>query len=141
MNTMTMRYDRDYWRCCPTRRLIEEARESADELTIAMGERLDAYETGEDPSALQDELVEVRRSMEYFRKESFSQQDEIRRLRTQVAQLTDEGAKAEALLRGFCLLASAHSEHVGHIFARTLPEAQGWLIKYEEGHSDAPDHA
>ena len=35
-----MQFDRTYWRAQSAERLIEEARESGDELTIALGERL-----------------------------------------------------------------------------------------------------
>lgn len=37
-----MTNDRTYWRACDDKRLIEEARNSNDELTIALGERLEA---------------------------------------------------------------------------------------------------
>lgn len=33
--------DRDYWRSAPTKRLIEEARDSGHDLCIALGERLE----------------------------------------------------------------------------------------------------
>lgn len=36
-----MTYDRTYWRACSDTRLIEEARDSGHELTIALGERLE----------------------------------------------------------------------------------------------------
>ena len=35
--------DRNYWRFSDSRRLIEAARDSGHELSIAMGERLDAW--------------------------------------------------------------------------------------------------
>ena len=35
--------DRQYWRFSDSRRLIEAARDSGHELSIAMGERLDAW--------------------------------------------------------------------------------------------------
>lgn len=35
-----MTHDRDYWRTVSDTRLIEEARDSEDELSIALGERL-----------------------------------------------------------------------------------------------------
>jgi phage-related tail protein len=37
-----MTNDRTYWRACDDKRLIEEARNSTDELAIALGERLEA---------------------------------------------------------------------------------------------------
>jgi hypothetical protein len=36
-------HDRNYWRFSDSRRLIEAARDSNHELSIAMGERLDAW--------------------------------------------------------------------------------------------------
>ena len=36
-----MTHDRSYWRASETRALIEAARDSSDELAIALGERLD----------------------------------------------------------------------------------------------------
>ena len=36
-----MTNDRNYWRACDDKRLIEEAYASRDELTIALGERLE----------------------------------------------------------------------------------------------------
>lgn len=39
-----MTYDRTYWRQCSTKTLIETALQSPDEITIALGERLEEYE-------------------------------------------------------------------------------------------------
>lgn len=39
-----MTHDRDYWRSHSATRLIEAARESRDELTIALGERLEDFD-------------------------------------------------------------------------------------------------
>lgn len=36
-----MTHDRNYWRASETRALIDAARDSSDELAIALGERLD----------------------------------------------------------------------------------------------------
>lgn len=44
---MTMQHDRTYWRASSTRALIEQARHSGDELSIALGERLEEYEDQE----------------------------------------------------------------------------------------------
>ena len=46
--------DRDYWRCAPTSRLIEEARTKGCELCIALGERLE--EADDDASLLSSEM-------------------------------------------------------------------------------------
>jgi hypothetical protein len=40
-----MTHDRTHYRALPVRLLIEQARYSGDELAIALGERLDEYDT------------------------------------------------------------------------------------------------
>jgi hypothetical protein len=42
-----MTHDRTHYRALPVRLLIEQARYSGDELAIALGERLDEYDTDE----------------------------------------------------------------------------------------------
>ena len=46
-----MTHDRTYWRAVSTRGLIEQAKESRDELAIALGERLAEYEAQEETLA------------------------------------------------------------------------------------------
>jgi len=43
--------DRTYYRACSTRLLIETARDSGHELAIALGERLEEYDTDEETIA------------------------------------------------------------------------------------------
>lgn len=50
-----MTNDRTYWRACDDSRLIEEARNSNDELAIALGERLESL------AGVDDELHDLRR--------------------------------------------------------------------------------
>ena len=44
-------HDRTYWRQCSLKTLIEQARDSQDELAIALGERLEEYEAQEETLA------------------------------------------------------------------------------------------
>jgi len=53
--------DRQYWRISDSRRLIEAARDSRHELSIALGERLDAWrDTAIELADTQDLLAVVR---------------------------------------------------------------------------------
>jgi hypothetical protein len=53
--------DRQYWRFSDSRRLIEAARDSNHELSIALGERLDAWlDAAIELADTQDELKVVR---------------------------------------------------------------------------------
>ena len=53
--------DRNYWRFSDSRRLIEAARDSNHELSIALGERLDAWlDAAIELADAQDELKIVR---------------------------------------------------------------------------------
>jgi len=53
--------DRNYWRFSDNRRLIEAARDSNHELSIALGERLDAWlDAAMELADAQDELNAVR---------------------------------------------------------------------------------
>jgi hypothetical protein len=53
--------DRNYWRFSDSRRLIEAARDSKHELSIAMGERLDAWlDAAIELADMQDQLAVVR---------------------------------------------------------------------------------
>lgn len=51
---MTYQADRTYWRMSSTSGLIEQARNSGNELAIALGERLEEYEAQE---ATIDDLI------------------------------------------------------------------------------------
>lgn len=72
---MTNNHDRDYWRCEPDSRLIFEAINSGDELTIALGERLDA-------------LADVEEELEDLKEEHDKLERLVDRLRDEIADLT-----------------------------------------------------
>lgn len=138
MSTTTLQPDRDYWRCCDNQRLIDEARDSGHELSIALGERL----RDTDSRALSQLRQDVRHAT--ARAEAIELElDDIRlddeRLRRTNARLEDELAKAEDILRRFAVAAGAHSEHVGHIFSGIARETWTWLDQHEKGaaHGDA----
>jgi hypothetical protein len=62
--------DRTYYRACSTRRLIEDALSSGHELAIALGERLDEYDTDEETIAdLLRENKELDRRVDSLRQE------------------------------------------------------------------------
>ena len=56
-----MTHDRTYYRACSTRRLNEDAMGSDNELTIALGERLNEFEYQED---IVDDLLKENRELE-----------------------------------------------------------------------------
>ena len=61
MTTYNPNIDRQYWRFSDSRRLIEAARDSNHELSIAMGERLDAWlDAAIELADAQDQLAIVR---------------------------------------------------------------------------------
>ncbi len=65
-----MTHDRTYWRAISTRGLIEQARDSQDELAIALGERLEEYESQEATiDDLQRENRELEQRVESWREE------------------------------------------------------------------------
>ena len=53
--------DRTYYRACSTRLLIETARDSGHELAIALGERLEEYDTDEETI---DDLLKENRELD-----------------------------------------------------------------------------
>lgn len=70
-----MTHDRTYWRQCSTRTLIETARQSSDELAIALGERLEEYEG-------QDETIEeLQYTNERLEREIEAAREELQELR------------------------------------------------------------
>ena len=65
-----MTQDRTYYRACSTRRLIEDALNSDHELAIALGERLEEYDTDADTIAdLLRENQELDRRVDRLRAE------------------------------------------------------------------------
>ena len=72
---MTYAQDRTHYRALPVRLLIEEARNSGNELAIALGERLEEYDADADTIAdLLQENAELDRRVDSLR-------DEIEQLR------------------------------------------------------------
>jgi predicted RNase H-like nuclease (RuvC/YqgF family) len=61
-------YDRAHWRDCPDTMLIEAARDSGHELSIALGERLDAA-TGADVEHLRNENEELEATIDALRQQ------------------------------------------------------------------------
>ena len=67
---MTYAQDRTHYRALPTRLLIEEARNSGNELAIALGERLEEYDADADTIAdLLQENAELDRRVDDLRRE------------------------------------------------------------------------
>jgi polyhydroxyalkanoate synthesis regulator phasin len=75
---MTYQQDRTYWRMSSTRGLIEQARNSGDELAIALGERLEEYENQE------DDLYDLQRENKELDARVDSLREEIEALRAQL---------------------------------------------------------
>ena len=73
--TMTKTRDRSYWRMCSNTGLIDAAKDSDNELAIALGERLDIY------VAEVDELDDVKWQLE-------DAQRTLDALRAEIADLT-----------------------------------------------------
>jgi len=82
-----MKFDRTYWRDQSAERLIEEARDSGDELTIALGERL----------AIKDERLVQARAQTKAESEYLATIDvmraEIAALERQVRDLSRDGMR------------------------------------------------
>lgn len=72
---MTYQADRTYWRACSTRTLYEAALQSSDELTIALGERLEEYE------GQADDIYELQRENERLEREIEAVCEELQELR------------------------------------------------------------
>lgn len=77
-----MTHDRTYWRQCSTRTLIETARQSSDELTIALGERLEEFEFQEATiDGLISENVDLRSMIESLEEDNKYARVELEELR------------------------------------------------------------
>lgn len=75
---MTYQMDRTYWRASSTRSLIENALNSGDELTIALGERLQEYDDQEYIiDDLQKENAELERRVESWQEEVLSLRNQL----------------------------------------------------------------
>lgn len=113
--------DRDYWRSAPTKRLIEEARESGHELCIALGERLEAREAEE---ALVDEIDDLNQILADLR-------DQIDELERERAAAEEEVSSASVLLARIELIVSGNARVPTPTLEDLLPEINAWLDKVD----------
>jgi uncharacterized coiled-coil DUF342 family protein len=83
--TITITRDRNYYRMCDDSDLIRAARDSMDELCIALAERLADFADLEDErDTLRDALDEATRLVDHLRDEVQDMLDEIEDLRALV---------------------------------------------------------
>jgi len=88
MTSTTITRDRNYYRMCDDSDLIRAARDSGDELALALAERLaDFADTEHERDTLRDALDEATRLVDHLRDEVQDMLDEIERLRGLVAEL------------------------------------------------------
>jgi phage shock protein A len=86
--TTTLTRDRNYYRMCDDSDLIRAARDTGDELALALAERLAEMADLEDErDTLRDALDEATRLVDHLRDEVQDMLDEIERLRALVAEL------------------------------------------------------
>jgi chromosome segregation ATPase len=82
MTSTTLTRDRNYYRMCDDSDLIRAARDSGDELALALAERLAEMADLEDErDTLRDALDEATRLVDHLRDEVQDMLDEIERLR------------------------------------------------------------
>jgi ParB-like chromosome segregation protein Spo0J len=74
--------DRNYWRACDTRRLIEEARDSGHELAIVLAERLEDMNT-----EAQEELAGWEQRAADFEIDYNQLDDKVYELRAEIEKL------------------------------------------------------
>jgi chromosome segregation ATPase len=87
MTSTTITRDRNYYRMCDDSDLIRAARDSGDELALALAERLAEITDLEDErDTLRDALDEATRLVDHLRDEVQDMLDEIERLRALVAE-------------------------------------------------------
>ena len=83
--TTTLTRDRNYYRMCDDSDLIRAARDSGDELALALAERLEDFADVEhERDTLRDALDEATRQIDYLRDEVQDMLDEIEDLRALV---------------------------------------------------------
>ena len=88
MISTTLTRDRNYYRMCDDSDLIRAARDSGDELALALAERLEETAHLEDErDTLRDALDEAIKLVDHLRDEVQDMLDEIERLRALVAEL------------------------------------------------------
>jgi chromosome segregation ATPase len=74
--------DRNYWRACDTSRLIEEARDSGNELAIVLGERLQEMDV-----EAQAELADLKQQVESREIDCNQLDDKVYELRVEIEKL------------------------------------------------------
>jgi len=85
MTSTTITRDRNYYRMCDDSDLIRAARDSGDELALALAERLaDFADTEHERDTLRDALDEATRLVDHLRDEVQDMLDEIEDLRALV---------------------------------------------------------
>lgn len=85
MTTTTITRDRNYYRMCDDSDLIRAARDSRDELALALAERLaDMADLEDERDTLRDALDEATRLVDHLRDEVQDMLDEIDDLRALV---------------------------------------------------------
>ena len=85
MTSTTLTRDRNYYRMCDDSDLMRAARDSRDELALALAERLEDFaDTEHERDTLRDALDEATRQIDYLRDEVQDMLDEIERLRALV---------------------------------------------------------
>jgi predicted nucleic acid-binding Zn-ribbon protein len=75
-------HDRSYWRATPDRVILEAARDSDDELAIALGERLDSYIRACTP--ITDRIADLETEVEDLK-------GQIERLQAELDEMDGEG--------------------------------------------------
>ena len=85
MTSTTLTRDRNYYRMCDDSDLIRAARDSRDELALALAERLEDFaDTEHERDTLRDALDDERRQVDRLRDELIELEDEIEDLRALV---------------------------------------------------------
>jgi predicted secreted protein len=88
MTSTTLTRDRNYYRMCDDSDLIRAARDTGDELALALAERLEeTAHLADSYDGATSELAEALRTIDYLRDEVQDMLDEIERLRALVAEL------------------------------------------------------
>jgi hypothetical protein len=87
MTSTTITRDRNYYRMCDDSDLIRAARDSGDELALALAERLaETAHLADSYDGATSELAEALRTIDYLRDELIEAEEEIERLRALVAE-------------------------------------------------------
>jgi chromosome segregation ATPase len=87
--------DRNYWRTCDTSRLLEEARDSGNELAIVLGERLEDMDV-----EAREELAEWQQRAEDLQIDCNQLDDKVYELRAEIEQLELMIAERDRIIGG-----------------------------------------